>query len=121
MLGGEESPAAPGPAAAQDPLLGRLLDGRYRVGRLLGGGGMGSVYLARDERMDRFVVVKVPHARFLHEEGFRERFLREIRSLTALEHPSVVRVHDIMNKKSGDNEGLVLRAGDVVIVPECIF
>ncbi len=92
---------APGPDAPRDAMLGRLLDGRYRVGRLLGGGGMGSVYLARDERMDRFVVVKVPHARFLHEPGFRERFLREIRSLTTLEHPNVVRVYD-----AGEVEGV---------------
>src|SRR5262245_48325196 len=56
---------------------------------------MGTVYRARDLRLDRTVVLKVPHARFLAEAGFRERFERETRSLTLLEHPHVVKVHDV--------------------------
>ena len=56
---------------AKDDLTGHFLEGRYRVERLLGRGGMGSVFLAEDERMRRKVVVKVPHARFLEEEGLR--------------------------------------------------
>ncbi len=76
-------------------LTGATLDGRYRVESVLGSGGMGTVYMARDERLDRKVVVKVPHPRFLAEEGFRERFERETRSLLQLEHPSVVKVLDV--------------------------
>ena len=83
-----------GRAPGADSLVGRLLEGRYRVARLLGSGGMGSVHLATDEKMDRRVVVKIPHALFLDEPGFRERFVKEIRALTQLEHPHVVKALD---------------------------
>ena len=53
---------------------------------------MGSVYLAEDTNLGRRVVVKVPHARFLGEPGFRARFRREIAELVRLEHPHVVRI-----------------------------
>ena len=76
-------------------LSGQTLDGRWRVEAVIGKGGMGTVYRARDLRLDRLVVVKVPHPRFLMEEGARERFEREIRSLLTLEHPHVVKVHDV--------------------------
>ncbi|MGE0193336.1 MAG: serine/threonine-protein kinase [Planctomycetota bacterium] len=69
----------------------RLL-GTYRVERRIATGGMGSVYLARDENLDRPAVVKVPHARLLGEPGFRERFAREITELVRLEHPHIVRI-----------------------------
>jgi serine/threonine protein kinase len=74
--------------------LGRVLDGRYRVVSDLGRGGMGSVYLATDERMDRQVVLKVPHQDLLQDAGFRQRFEIETRSLIELSHPHVVKVLD---------------------------
>lgn len=83
-----------GTTAGKDDWSGRLLDGRYRVERVLGSGGMGTVYLAQDEKMQRPVVVKVPHPKMLADEGFRARFDREIRSLTRLSHRSVVKVLD---------------------------
>lgn len=76
-------------------MLGVTLEGRYRVESVLGQGGMGSVLLAQDLRMGRPVVVKVPHARFLGEPTFLERFQLEIKSLTALTHPNVVKVLDV--------------------------
>lgn len=74
--------------------VGRTLKGRYLVERVLGGGGMGTVYLARDRDMDREVVVKVPHSRFLDDELFRARFAKEVRSLTRLSQAHIVRVLD---------------------------
>jgi serine/threonine-protein kinase len=88
-------PEAPG------PLIGTLLDGRYRVLRPLGEGGMGAVYLTHDERLDRKVVVKVPHESQALTSGFRARFRKEIQSLATLDHPHVVKVLDIGETKEG--------------------
>jgi serine/threonine-protein kinase len=71
---------------------GQSLLGIYQVERKLADGGMGSVYLAEDTNLGRPVVVKVPHARFLGESGFRARFKREIKELVRLEHPGIVRI-----------------------------
>ena len=91
MTGGDENL----PLDFNLDLTGRTLEDRWRVEGVLGKGGMGTVYKATDLRLDRTVVLKVPHPRFLAEEGFRERFEREIRSLIVLEHPHVVKVHDV--------------------------
>ncbi len=69
----------------------RLLD-NYVVREKLADGAMGSVYLAEDENLKRPVVVKVPHARFLGEAGFRERFQKEVNELVRLEHPNIARI-----------------------------
>ena len=82
-------------------LDGATLLGRFVVERMIGGGGMANVYLARDEQLEMPVVVKVPHAAFLAEPGFRERFDRETRDLVSLQHPHIVRV-----LARGEHEGL---------------
>lgn len=66
--------------------------GHVHVDERVADGGMGSIYLGRDTNLDRRVVIKVPHARFLGEPGFRARFRREIEELVRLEHPHVVRI-----------------------------
>lgn len=68
--------------------------GRYRVDRLLGKGGMGSVYLGYDEQLDRQVALKVPHARLFQSPDGRATFLREARTLAQLEHPRIISVFD---------------------------
>jgi hypothetical protein len=80
------------PERFQVDFTGRTLGTGYRVLRRLAEGGMGSVYLAHDMSLGRDVVVKVPHARFLGERGFRTRFHREISELVRLEHLHVVRI-----------------------------
>ncbi len=75
-------------------MVGRVLEGRYRVERLLGRGGMGTAYLATDQRLSRPVVVKVPHPALLADPEFVVRFQREVRSLTTLEHAHVAKVID---------------------------
>src|SRR5689334_21492660 len=72
----------------------RVLDGRYRLERVLGSGGMGTVWRAPDLRLDRPVAVKVISA-----DGFRlpkamERFGREARAVARLSHPNIVPVYD---------------------------
>jgi hypothetical protein len=71
---------------------GRTLLGIYRVERKLAEGGMGAIYLATDTNLDRPVVVKVPHPRFLGEPEFRARFSREVEELIRLEHPRIARI-----------------------------
>ena len=69
--------------------------GRYTLRRRLGQGGMGVVYLARDEQLTRDVAVKVLHPRHARDERLTQRVVREGRALAALDHPNIVRVFDI--------------------------
>src|SRR5262249_52741093 len=71
-----------------------LAGGRYRIVSKLGEGGMGLVFRAWDNQVERDVVIKVPKAHLLDEES-RQRFVREIRSLVHLEHPHILPVLDI--------------------------
>ncbi|MGZ8468576.1 MAG: serine/threonine-protein kinase [Gemmatirosa sp.] len=73
--------------------LGDALRGQFRVERELGRGGMGVVYLARDERLDRMVALKVLPAALAAEPQTRERFLREARTAARLAHPNIVPVY----------------------------
>lgn len=77
-----------------DPLIGRLLDNRYRVGRRIASGGMASVYEAHDDRLDRTIALKVMHPGMGDDEEFADRFVREARHAARLSHPNVVGVHD---------------------------
>src|SRR5438874_11489816 len=69
---------------------------QFDVLRELGRGGMGVVYLARNRLMGRLEVLKVVNRNVLDRAGFRERFLREIRSAGHLSHPNVVTAHSVM-------------------------
>ena len=77
-----------------DPLVGRLLEGRYRLRALLARGGMGTVYLGVDERLERPVAVKVMHRALADDPDFVARFTREARSAARLNAPEVVAVYD---------------------------
>ena len=71
-----------------------LAAGRYRIERELGRGGMATVYLARDEELDRPVALKILPEHLAGDEAFHARFLREARLASRLSHPNVVRVYD---------------------------
>src|SRR5215213_9126767 len=78
-----------------------LVAGRYRLGEPVGSGGMGRVWLARDEMLDRDVAVKefVPPTWMTDDEKdrLRDRTLREARSAARLSHPHVVRIYDVVH------------------------
>ncbi len=76
------------------PLQQRLA-ARYRIERLLGRGGMGAVYLARDLQLDRLVAVKELPDEFARDEILRERFLREVRVAASFSHPNIVPVYAV--------------------------
>ncbi|WP_246572705.1 Stk1 family PASTA domain-containing Ser/Thr kinase [Kineosporia corallincola] len=78
----------------QDPLVGRLVDGRYLVRSRIARGGMATVYLAVDRRLDREVALKVMHENLADDPEFVTRFIREARSAARLSHPNVVGVFD---------------------------
>ena len=82
------------PVQADDPLVGRLLDQRYRLTGLLARGGMATVYRALDERLERPVAVKVMHRGLADDPDFVARFTREARSAARLSAPEVVAVYD---------------------------
>jgi beta-lactam-binding protein with PASTA domain/predicted Ser/Thr protein kinase len=77
-----------------------LVDGRYRVLRRIGSGGMADVYCAEDNHLGRQVAIKVLHRRFAQDQEFVERFRREAKSAAGLNHPNVVGVFD-----RGEHEG----------------
>ncbi|MFL6281727.1 MAG: protein kinase domain-containing protein [Pyrinomonadaceae bacterium] len=79
---------------AEDPLVGRVLDGKYEIIAPLGAGGMGSVYRARRVLIGDEVAVKVLHTKFVGDDTLVERFRREARAAAQLHHPNVVTIHD---------------------------
>ena len=81
-------------ASTTDPLIGRLIDGRYQVRSRIARGGMATVYLATDLRLERRVAVKVMHGHLADDSQFKQRFIQEARSAARLAHPNVVNVFD---------------------------
>jgi beta-lactam-binding protein with PASTA domain/tRNA A-37 threonylcarbamoyl transferase component Bud32 len=75
-------------------MIGRLIDGRYQVRSRIARGGMATVYLATDLRLERRVAIKIMHGHLADESNFKERFVQEARSAARLAHPNVVNVFD---------------------------
>src|SRR6058998_4226121 len=73
---------------------GTLVDGRYRIERRLGSGGMADVYCAYDHQLGRQIALKMLHRRFARDREFVERFRREASAAAGLQHPNVVGVFD---------------------------
>ena len=92
-----------------DPMIGRLLDGRYRVGARIARGGMATVYEATDLRLDRVCALKIMHAGLGDDDDFAGRFVREARAAARLAHPHVVGVFD-----QGDDDGTLFLAMEYV-------
>src|SRR5881275_3253039 len=80
--------------AVTDTLINTLFDGRYRIMRKLGAGGMANVYLAEDQELGRRVAIKILNERHANDEQFVERFRREAKNAAGLSHPNVVSVYD---------------------------
>ena len=76
------------------PVTGQLLDGRYQVESRLAHGGMATVYLSRDTRLDRVVALKVAHPELARDQEFVRRFMTEARAVAQLSSPHVVAVYD---------------------------
>ncbi|MFG2620264.1 Stk1 family PASTA domain-containing Ser/Thr kinase [Streptomyces sp. NPDC048507] len=77
-----------------DPIVGRVLDGRYRIDARIAAGGMATVYRAVDTRLDRVLALKVMHPALAADAAFVDRFIREAKSVARLAHSNVVAVFD---------------------------
>ena len=75
-------------------IINTLFDGRYRVMRKLGAGGMADVYLAEDEELGRRVAIKILNERHANDDSFVERFRREAKNAAGLSHPNIVSIYD---------------------------
>jgi beta-lactam-binding protein with PASTA domain/tRNA A-37 threonylcarbamoyl transferase component Bud32 len=75
-------------------MIGRLLDGRYQVRSRIARGGMATVYVATDLRLERRVAVKIMHGHLADDSQYKARFIQEARSAARLAHPNVVNVYD---------------------------
>ena len=95
--------------STSDTLINTLFDGRYRIVRKLGSGGMANVYLAEDEDLGRRVAIKILNDRYANDDLFIERFRREAKSAAALSHPNIVSVYD-----RGEAEGTYYIAMEVI-------
>ena len=77
---------------SSDPLIGQQL-ANFRVERLLGRGGMGSVYYGWDIKLERPVAIKTINIRYRDNPAYAERFIKEARSMAAWRHPNILPVH----------------------------
>src|SRR5947207_8110380 len=80
--------------AVTDQLINTLFDGRYKILRKLGAGGMANVYLAEDQELGRRVAIEILDDRHAADEQFVERFRREAKNAAGLSHPNVVSIYD---------------------------
>ena len=96
-------------SSVADALVGRVIDGRYRILSHLADGGMASVYVALDGRLDREVALKIMRPGLATDDVFVERFRAEARSAARLSHPNVVAVYD-----QGEDDGEVFLAMELV-------
>ena len=105
-----------------DPYVGKeILSGQFRVLERIGSGGMGAVYKAQQPSMDRFVAVKILHAKFTNRKDLVSRFRREARAMSHLTHPNTAKVflygqlddgscYIVMEHLEGKNLGQIVRA-----------
>ncbi len=101
--------------------------GPYRLESRLGAGGMGEVFRAYDERLERQVAIKLVRAEVREDANAAERFRREARAVASLSHPAIVQIHDIlrwqgrdcivMELVEGQTLGALLRAGPLDLEP----
>ncbi|KMY49400.1 Stk1 family PASTA domain-containing Ser/Thr kinase [Peribacillus loiseleuriae] len=76
-------------------LIGKRINGRYKLLEMVGGGGMANVYLAQDMILEREVALKILRMDFNNDEEFIKRFNREAQSATSLTHPNIVSIYDV--------------------------
>jgi tRNA A-37 threonylcarbamoyl transferase component Bud32 len=84
-----------------DPLVGRVIDGKYRIDAEIGAGGMATIYRATRLHIGDVVAIKVLHSELLRDPQFAERFKREAQAAARLKHPNVVAIYDFGVSEDG--------------------
>src|SRR5258706_116940 len=84
-----------------DPLVGRTIAGKFAIEELLGTGAMGAVYRARQIALDKTVAIKVLHRELAADKTFIERFHREAKAASRLDHPNSIRILDFGQEPDG--------------------
>ena len=93
-----------------------ILNGRYKIIRPVGNGGMAEVFLAHDELLDRNVAVKMLRDQFLSDKELLEQFQREAKSAARLVHPYIINIYDVVSE--GNNQYIVMEYVDGVTLKE---
>src|SRR5262249_32458396 len=96
-----EEPSGPTEAEEVDTLIGRLIDGRYRVIERIGTGGMGAVYKVEHQRMGKLAAMKVLHRDLARDHEVMKRFRREAEAVSQLTHPNAVQTFDFGTTADG--------------------
>ncbi len=86
---------------AKDPFIGSILNSTYQIQEVVGSGGMGRVYKARDVLMERTVAIKMLHAHLTSDQASIQRFQQEARAASAINHPNVITAYDFGISESG--------------------
>ena len=94
----------------KDKYIGLILDDRYEIRELIGEGGMSVVYKAQDQRLNRFVAVKIMRDEMASDEEFRRTFCAEAHAVAMLSHPNIVAVYDVSH--SDEIEYIVMELVD---------
>ena len=85
----------------KDPFIGTVLNNTYQIQEVVGRGGMGVVYKARDILMERTVAIKMLHAHLVQDQASIQRFQQEARAASAINHPNVITAYDFGISESG--------------------
>lgn len=100
--------AEPEKKAKRDALVGSLLAGKYKIIKKIGEGGMGSVYIANQEPIDRKVAVKVLLGKLAEDEIAVKRFEQEAKAISKMQHPNTVTIYDFGRTKEDEDERLYI-------------
>lgn len=84
-----------------DPMIGKVLDSRYEIVRILGQGGMGAVYQARHRDLDKPVAVKIMHPQLMIDDRTVQRFRHEVKAMSTLSHPNLISIMDAGSTEYG--------------------
>ncbi|MEL0261127.1 MAG: protein kinase, partial [Aquiluna sp.] len=93
----------------------RLIAGRYRIGQLVGRGGMAEVYEGYDTRLGRTVAIKLLKSDLANDENFEAKFRQEAQASARMAHPSIVRIYDAGEEETTDSNGNLVKTPFIIM------